>query len=102
MRSMAGGNEIGSHSWAAFGPREVERQWEVMGVVENSFPLLMGAFLLFHLVRGLCGSSLTRKRRGVRVPQRPPIPYAHRPDIRTTAMHACFDGSSRYFEPACR
>ena len=36
--------ENGSHSWAAFGPREVEKQWEMMRDVENSFPLVRGRF----------------------------------------------------------
>ena len=42
--SVAGAAETGSHSWAAFGPREVEKQWEMMRDVENSFPLVRGRF----------------------------------------------------------
>ncbi len=37
--------ETGSHSWAAFGPREVEKRCEMRGDDENSFPLMGGRFL---------------------------------------------------------
>jgi hypothetical protein len=36
--------ETSSHSWAAFGPREVEKQCEMMRDDENSFPLMAGLF----------------------------------------------------------